>query len=56
MHYARWMSNAIYALMAWIFQRQFKFTAMEEKGLRQIAVFVSRPVRESLDTGFGSHW
>ncbi|KAJ8416198.1 hypothetical protein AAFF_G00382200 [Aldrovandia affinis] len=42
MHHARWMSKAIYALNVWMFQSQFKLTAREEKGLQQIAVFVSR--------------
>jgi len=42
MHHARWMSKAIYALKVWMFRSQFKLTAREEKGLREIAVFVSR--------------
>ena len=42
MHHARWMSKAIYALKVWMFRRQFKLTAREENGLRQIAVFVCR--------------
>ncbi|KAJ8404560.1 hypothetical protein AAFF_G00338270 [Aldrovandia affinis] len=42
MHHARWMSKAIYALKVWMFRSQFKLTAREEKGLQQIAVFVSR--------------
>ncbi|KAJ8388023.1 hypothetical protein AAFF_G00148140 [Aldrovandia affinis] len=41
MHHARWMSKAIYALKVWMFRSQFKLTAREEKGLQQIAIFVS---------------
>jgi hypothetical protein len=41
MHHARWMSKAIYALKVLMFRSQFKLTAREEKGLRQIAVFIS---------------
>ena len=42
MHHARWMSKAIYALKVWMFRSQFKLTVKEEKGLQQIAIFVSR--------------
>ncbi|QQP36282.1 Uncharacterized protein FKW44_021331, partial [Caligus rogercresseyi] len=41
MHNARWMSKGIYSLKVWMFRGQFKLTAREEKGLRQIAIFVS---------------
>ena len=36
------MSKVIYALKVYMFRRQFKLTAREENGLRQIAVFVCR--------------
>ncbi|QQP58282.1 Uncharacterized protein FKW44_003546 [Caligus rogercresseyi] len=35
------MSKGIYSLKVWMFRGQFKLTAREEKGLRQIAIFVS---------------
>jgi hypothetical protein len=40
MHHARWMSKAIYSLKVWVFRRQFKMTAKEEKGLREMCCFV----------------
>lgn len=40
MHHARWIAKAIYALKIWLFQKQFKLTAREEKGIRSICIFV----------------
>ncbi|KAG0715576.1 hypothetical protein GWK47_011636 [Chionoecetes opilio] len=34
------MSKAIYSLKVWLFRRQFKLTAKEEKGLREMCCFV----------------
>lgn len=39
MHQARWMSKAIYAFKVWLFRSQFKLTAKEEKGLRDLCIF-----------------
>lgn len=40
MHHARWMSKAIYSIKVWLFRRQFKLTAREEKGLREMCCFI----------------
>jgi hypothetical protein len=40
MHHARWMSKAIYSLKVWMLRTQFKLTPREEKGLRDICIFV----------------
>lgn len=40
MHHARWMSKAIYSLKVWMLRMQFKLTPREEKGLREICIFV----------------
>ena len=42
MHHARWMSKALYSLKVWMFRDQFKLTVKEERGLRSVAVFISR--------------
>ena len=40
MHHSRWMSKAIYSIKVWLFRRQFKLTAREEKGLREMRCFI----------------
>lgn len=40
MHRARWMAKTIYALKVWMFRDQFRMTAAEEKGMRDLAIFV----------------
>jgi len=42
MHLARWMSKAIYSLKVWMFRGQFKLTARESCGLRDIDIFLAR--------------
>ena len=42
MHHARWMSKVIYSLKIWMFRAQFKLTPAEERGLRDVCVFVVR--------------
>ena len=39
LHRARWMAKAIYSLKIWMFQRQFRLTAREERGLKTICIF-----------------
>jgi len=39
MHRARWMSKVIYAIKMWLFRQQFRMTAAEEKGIRELAIF-----------------
>ena len=39
MHRARWMSKVIYAIKIWLFRSQFKMTASEERGIRDLATF-----------------
>ena len=39
MHRARWMAKVIYAIKVWLFRSQFKMTASEEKGIRDMAIF-----------------
>lgn len=40
MSHARWMSKAIYCLKIFIFREQFKLSARELNGLRQICIFI----------------
>lgn len=42
MHQARWMSKTIYTFKVWMFRSQFKLTAYEEKGLRNLCIFFAR--------------
>ena len=42
MHQARWMSKTIYTFKVWMFRSQFKLTAHEEKGLRDLCIFFAR--------------
>jgi hypothetical protein len=42
MHHARWMSKVLYALKIWLFREQFKLTAREKTGLRDLAIFAVR--------------
>lgn len=39
MHHARWMAKVLYAMKIWLFRQQFKLTAREEKGARDLALF-----------------
>lgn len=39
-HHARWMAKILYAFKIYMFREQFHLTAREEKGLREITVFV----------------
>lgn len=39
-HHARWMAKILYAFKVYMFRKQFHLTAREEKGLREITVFV----------------
>ena len=47
MHRARWMAKVMYAIKIWLFRDQFRLTASEEKGIRDLAIlqssFISRP-------------
>ena len=40
MHQARWMSKVLYSLKIWMFRSQFHLTPREEKGLRDICIFI----------------
>lgn len=42
MHHARWMAKVIYTFKIWMFRSQFKLTAREQKGLRDLCIFFSR--------------
>jgi hypothetical protein len=39
-HQARWLSKAKYSMKIWLFRNQFSLTPREEKGLRDVSVFV----------------
>lgn len=39
-HHARWLSKALYAIKIWLFRAQFKLTAHEERGMREVSLFV----------------
>ncbi|XP_057710018.1 uncharacterized protein LOC130927913 [Corythoichthys intestinalis] len=39
-HHARWMAKALYALKIYLFREQFKLTAHENKGIRDVCVFI----------------
>jgi len=41
-HQARWISKVIFSLKVWMFRSQFKLTAKEERGLRDLCVFAIR--------------
>lgn len=41
MHQARWMAKVIYTFKVWIFHAQFKLTAGEHQGLRELYIFFS---------------
>lgn len=38
-HHARWMSKLLYALKIYMFRKQFKLKAEEEKGLKELCIF-----------------
>jgi len=40
LHRARWMAKAIYGTKIFLFRKQFKLTKREEKGMRNLTVFV----------------
>ena len=40
-HHARWMAKALYALKIWMFRAQFKLTAREVTGLREMCIFIA---------------
>lgn len=39
MHQARWMSKIIYTFKTWMFRNQFRLTAREKNGLRDLCIF-----------------
>ena len=39
-HHACWMSKALYTIKIWLFRAQIKLTAQEERGMREISLFV----------------
>ncbi|KAA0202355.1 hypothetical protein HAZT_HAZT010953 [Hyalella azteca] len=41
MHHARWMAKAIYSIKVWLFQKQFKLTPGERRGLASVAIFTA---------------
>lgn len=41
-HHARWMAKALYALKIYLFRDQFKLTAYETSGIRDVCVFIVR--------------
>lgn len=49
MHHARWMSKILYSFKIWMFRNQFKLTSRENKGIRNICIFV---VKEYLRAWF----
>lgn len=42
LHHARWMAKALYSFMTWMFRAQSKLTVHEERGLRDICIFLVR--------------
>jgi hypothetical protein len=38
-HHARWMSKLLYAFKIWMFRKQFRLTAKEEKALKELCIF-----------------
>jgi hypothetical protein len=40
MHHARWMAKALYTFKIWMFRSQFSLTGREEKGLRDVCLFL----------------
>jgi len=42
MHQARWMSKVIYTFKVWMFRSQFRLTAREVRGLRDLCVFFAK--------------
>lgn len=40
LHRARWMAKAIYAIKVLMFRKQFKLTSKEEKGLKNLSIFI----------------
>ena len=42
MHQACWMAKAIYSLKVWLFRSQFKLTARESLGLRDLNIFLAK--------------
>lgn len=41
-HHARWMGKALYALKIYLCRENFRLTSQEEKGLRDICIFLVR--------------
>lgn len=41
-HHARWMGKALYALKIYLCRESFRLTSSEEKGLREICIFLVR--------------
>lgn len=41
-HHARWLAKALYSFKIYLFRKQFKLTKTEEKGLRDICIFLIR--------------
>ena len=41
-HHARWMAKALYALKIYLFREQFKLTAYETRGIRDVSLFIVR--------------
>jgi len=39
MHRARWMAKLLYCVKIWMFKQQFRLTAREETGLREMSLF-----------------
>ena len=39
MHQVRWMAKVIYTFKVWMFRTQFKLTAREHRGLRELCIF-----------------
>jgi len=41
-HHARWMAKALYVLKIYLFRDQFRLTAYENRGIRDVCVFIVR--------------
>ena len=41
MHHLTWMKKGIYSLKMWMFRSQFKLTATQQRGLRELCIFIS---------------
>ena len=39
-HHARWISKSLYTIKIWLFKAQIKLIAQEQRGMREVSLFV----------------